>query len=392
MVIKIPEKDRSRRRKTGLPGPPFKTLEDYIRDVKGKGIKSAWVCTRNLGDIPIEDAHRVMTATASRNPYVKKPALHLIPSFRPGLRPTEDECKRIAVRILELYGLGEHQAMIGADDNRDHFHLHIVVNVVHPKTYKAAKIREGWMIKRAKAISRQIEAEFAHILPTDRTREVSGILREDPGVDSRFSETPTNVISISDETRSVQPTSKHKTDADIHAGAVSEPAHLMRRQLGDVPDLKSWQEADDWFRQRSCEYRKKGACAVIRGHEVECKASEVSRKLSLSALTKRLGAPPQALRIGHLLIPPVHPAKKQIPELKTMAESIGADQLGFYCETEHSPKHLVTVDAANIEDVARKLSAAEARGENVLVTPLAADRRFIPIHGLTQEGADNRSG
>jgi relaxase-like protein len=45
--------------------------------------------------------------------------------------------ERVAGRVLERLGLGEHQAVIVAHGDRKHAHVHILVNRVHPESGKA---------------------------------------------------------------------------------------------------------------------------------------------------------------------------------------------------------------------------------------------------------------
>ena len=384
LIIKIPEKDKSRRKSRGKSKTvrTFAILDNYIRDVYGKEQKAAWVRTRNLDGIKIAKAHEKMTRTAAKNPYVKVPALHLIASLRPGLRPTEEKCSEIVGRILELYGLGEHEALIGADDNRDHFHLHIVVNIVNPVTHQAAKVREGFMVKRALRIARKVEREFPQELPVERELSVAVEVKPSP-------EPPPPIDGPDAQNPPTTDSSKKAvvTDAKIYAVSENAAADAVKTALGEIPEFKSWQEAADFFQGKAAQYRKQGAGAVIQIAEFEAKASQVNRKLSLAKLVKSLGKMPDDLIMG-LDFKSQAPIQHDVADLKSLAEGLGAESIVCYSATAHSPKRLTAVETVAVETAATLLRQAEARAENVLVIPVAQDRRFLPLHGLTPDQAD----
>ena len=386
LIIKVPEKDKSRRgksRRKSKTGRTFEVLSNYVTDVYGKEQKPAWVRTRNLEGVKIAEAHEQMMRTASKNPYVKVPALHLIASLRPGLRPTEEKCMEIVGRILELYGLGEHEALIGADDNRNHFHLHIIANVVSRQTFKAAKVREGFMIKRALRIARKVEREFPQELPVEREQKLSVTAEVNPSPASPAITGRQDAPSTQTEDSSKKAVA---TDAEIYAVTENSAVDAAKAMLGEIPEFKSWQEVADFFRGKSAQYRKQGAGAVIQTAEWEVKASQVSRKLSLAKLVKSLGKMPDNLIVG-LDFKGQVPIQSDVVSLKTFAEGIGAESIVCFSATAHSPKRLTAVETATVETAGNLLRKAEARTENVLVIPVAQDRRFLPLRDLTPDQA-----
>ncbi len=90
----------------------------------------------NLPDTDPKIASTVMRATADH--MVKracgKPVLHFTVSWSPEDEPTEDDMMGTAMRTLADMGLEDHQALIFEHTDKDHKHLHLAVNRIHPDT------------------------------------------------------------------------------------------------------------------------------------------------------------------------------------------------------------------------------------------------------------------
>jgi hypothetical protein len=71
-----------------------------------------------------------MRFTAAENPRVPKPVYHFGLSLEAGEHLAQAEWERIAGRVLDRMGLGEHQALLIAHRDTDKEHVHIVVNRV----------------------------------------------------------------------------------------------------------------------------------------------------------------------------------------------------------------------------------------------------------------------
>src|SRR5206468_10473291 len=70
------------------------------------------------------------------NVRVKEPVYHLALSFDPGDAVDRAAMERVADRVLETLGLQGHQVLIVAHADREHAHMHLMVNRVHPETGK----------------------------------------------------------------------------------------------------------------------------------------------------------------------------------------------------------------------------------------------------------------
>jgi hypothetical protein len=116
----------------------FRVLARYLSEGRTgeEQNRVAWVASRNLPTDDPELAARIMRATAGQNVRVKEPVYHLALSFDPGDAVDRAAMERVADRVLETLGLQEHQVLIVAHADREHAHMHLMVNRVHPETGK----------------------------------------------------------------------------------------------------------------------------------------------------------------------------------------------------------------------------------------------------------------
>ena len=97
----------------------------------------AWTDTRNL---PIHDptmAAHFMAATADLSKRCQKPVYHLILSWDRSDGPDPSAMSDVADSVLSKIGLADHEALFVAHKDRDHPHLHVMVNRVSAETGKA---------------------------------------------------------------------------------------------------------------------------------------------------------------------------------------------------------------------------------------------------------------
>jgi hypothetical protein len=85
-----------------------------------------------------------MEGIAFLNPRCKDALCHYELSWPPGERPTRPQWIDCALHTLKALGYRDHQFMIVAHDDRKHFHIHIMVNKVHPETFKAHTPYRNW--------------------------------------------------------------------------------------------------------------------------------------------------------------------------------------------------------------------------------------------------------
>lgn len=121
----------------------FESLGKYLVNAKDgdEQDRVAWSASRNLPTDDPELAARIMRATASQNVRVGQPVYHLTISFDPGDAVDRAAMERIADRVITTLGLQEHQVLIVAHADREHPHMHLLINRVHPET---AKVWSQW--------------------------------------------------------------------------------------------------------------------------------------------------------------------------------------------------------------------------------------------------------
>ena len=146
------------------PGPvagrdPFAARVRYICS------KAVTARVVNLaGDWP--DAARQMQYSAGLNPRLRTPASHLVLSWHGSERPTDAQMIAAAGEVMSVLGADEHQQVIAVHRDRDHAHVHVVLNRVHPISGKT--LSDSHDHARLELACRRIEQR--HGWPQDRGR------------------------------------------------------------------------------------------------------------------------------------------------------------------------------------------------------------------------------
>ena len=117
----------------------FSHLGNYLADTTGRNekLKALWIETCHAGatlaDLP--DALIEIESTRALKPGVDNKTYHLVLSFRESDLP-EEVLKDIEQHFAQALGYGDHQRVVAAHTNTDHFHLHVAINKVHPETLR----------------------------------------------------------------------------------------------------------------------------------------------------------------------------------------------------------------------------------------------------------------
>ena len=99
-----------------------------------------------------------MQGVAALNDRCKDAVCHYELAWPPGERPTRPQWADSAFQTLKALGYEDHQYMIVAHDDKKHFHIHIMVNKVHPETLRAPTPYRNWLALDAAA--RLLEAKY----------------------------------------------------------------------------------------------------------------------------------------------------------------------------------------------------------------------------------------
>ena len=99
-----------------------------------------------------------MLGVASLNDRCKDALCHYELAWPPGERPTRPQWTDAALRTLKALGYKDHQYMIVAHDDKKHFHIHVMVNKVHPETLRATTPHQSHTLLHTAA--RQLETKY----------------------------------------------------------------------------------------------------------------------------------------------------------------------------------------------------------------------------------------
>jgi len=149
----------------------FKRLREYLtqeRDAETGELllRGDVVLSWNL--LSFDTAAGEMQGVASLNDRCKDAVCHYELAWPPGERPTRPQWTDSAVQTLKALGYEGHQYMVVAHDDKKHFHIHIMVNKVHPVTLRAPTRYNNWLALDAAA--RCLEAKYGWAQTPGMTR------------------------------------------------------------------------------------------------------------------------------------------------------------------------------------------------------------------------------
>ena len=136
-------------------GSSFKGACGYILHDPGKesSERVAWVMTQHLHSHPDDawfemfDTYRNRTALKAnagidpRGRDNKTPVLHYTLSWHADDKPVPEHMRDMALASLKALGLSDHEAVISAHNDKEHHHVHVVANTVHPYSGKTAPLK-----------------------------------------------------------------------------------------------------------------------------------------------------------------------------------------------------------------------------------------------------------
>jgi hypothetical protein len=212
-----------------------------------------------------------MVALAMEATRSKDPVDHWLLSWKEGEQPTQAQCKE-AVEILKQHlGMSsEHLAVFALHRNTENYHLHVVLNRVHPDTLRVED--KGWCIDKAhKAIAEIIraqgwEAERNARYVADRSGQV------------------TRASSV----REAQPRAKAR-DHENATGEKSCERVAMEKAAPILRNAKSWAQVHEGLAQVDMRYERKGSGAMLWVGNQPLKASCIGREFTRSRMEERLG-------------------------------------------------------------------------------------------------------
>ena len=257
-------------------------LADYARRTRADERREKCIYTgaRGLMALDRHDQKAEMVALARRAVRSRDPISHYVLSWRAGEQPTPAQVEEAVDLFLEELGLNGHQAIFGLHVDTDNVHLHLMINRVHPETYRLMLPNKG---------GRDLEAAHRAIA---RIEHVQGWRRQErgryrvqaDGTVQRDRHRPLE-LAVADAQR------VRNRLASRHAGGVKSAT----RMAADVaaPAIRaatSWMDLHTRLAALGLRYACKGSGAVLWVGETAVKASRAGRDCSLLAVERRLGA------------------------------------------------------------------------------------------------------
>ena len=265
MIGKIPKPRRDGR-------SSFKALINYCLGVTGHSQGAIlYVGKQNINDF--QTAAVEMESLAIESVRCKTPAFHFILSWRSDESPTNkqvDEAVNIALKELDLQ---DCQAVWGLQSDTDNLHVHVAVNRISPKTFKAVKPAGGFSKKALEKAARKIELSQGWEIERTGHYEIdsSGQILE-----KKFFSKP----EISQTAKDIE---SHIGEESLERIGKREIAPILERAM-------SWQELHESLAEHGFKLEVRGNGAVLQSSEATVKLSKISRKCSFTQLKQRLGS------------------------------------------------------------------------------------------------------
>lgn len=233
-------------------------LADYILDAQSDGAKVSYVRMSNLYSDELGPAVKEIMLVQEKNTRaVGDKNYHLVISFPHGEIPNKEQLDDIEDKLVEAIGLGEHQRVSAAHDDKDHYHLHVAINKVHPVTFR--NISPSWdhpaLMKKCE------ELEIKHgLIRTNHERGGENAKTKSPHEGTSFKQW------------------------------ILDKAH--DHILAAINNCNNWQEFNQAIAKFDIVIRPRGSGLVIASiaSGVHVKASSINRALSHDNLVAKFGA------------------------------------------------------------------------------------------------------
>lgn len=141
----------------------FRQLARYIRGKEAEP-RATWFLAANLpgvdGPEDLELACRLVEATQAQNTRAgSNRTYHLVVSLHPEDRNlAEKELQRVVEHLVEVLGFSEHQYIAVRHNDKDHEHLHVAINKIHPETFRIHS--PAWDHQKLFTAARELELEL----------------------------------------------------------------------------------------------------------------------------------------------------------------------------------------------------------------------------------------
>lgn len=238
-----------------------------------------WKETRNLHTDDPRAAAAIMEATTRDKPSrCKKPAYHFILAFDPeddkAGKVNPEMMKEIADKAIDRLELQEHQALIYAHQDKEHPHIHFLVNRIHPETGKAwNRHNEGRrLLEFCGDMAREYDLNIPRDLNRDREQEREQDLEQS--------------ASISDG----EYWQAKKESRQVMKFFAPELVEEFQGRLADnIRNARNWDEFDDVLMAEGLHSERKGQGLILTDGKRQMKLSALGKDIRFSEMEKKYG-------------------------------------------------------------------------------------------------------
>ena len=243
----------------------FRQLARYIRGRSDKP-RATWFLAANLvgvtGPRDLELACRLVEAVHAQNARAgNNRTYHMVISLHPEDRSLNgNELRRVVENLVETLGFTGHQYIAARHNDKDHEHVHVAINKIHPQTFRIHS--PAWDHQKLFTAGRGLELELGLTPLRSRARDREKV-------------------------------PQRAADHEAHHG-IDSFARWTRKKLGPALQARELRSCDDLHEvcaSLGVVLRPHGNGLVFEDVErgIRVKASFVGRELSKPRLCQRLG-------------------------------------------------------------------------------------------------------
>ena len=151
-----------RHQRPSTSGHGFRQLARYIRG-RSADPRATWFLGANLPGVStandVELACRLVEAVQAQNTRAGKDrTYHLVISLHPEDRSLDrKELRHVVEHLVDVLGFSGHQYIAARHSDKDHEHVHVAINKIHPESFRIHS--PAWDHQKLFAAGRALEAE-----------------------------------------------------------------------------------------------------------------------------------------------------------------------------------------------------------------------------------------
>ncbi|MFA5976542.1 MAG: TraI/MobA(P) family conjugative relaxase [Elusimicrobiota bacterium] len=316
MIAEVPSK-------RGDGGSSFLSLSRYItseRDsidpVTGEILDRGVSIDTNC--LSASTAWAEMWGASGQSKRVKDPVYHVVVSWREGEQPTDQQCFEASRAAMKAVGMDGHQYVAAVHRDTGNVHVHLMVNRVHPETYKAVYPHRDFFALDKCMRELEIAQGWSHDNGPFAVHERNGIKvvdwAKETAKDWRRERVDQGKIRLPDVAQKMEAMTGNESFASYVQGL---PKGFVLQVLA-APDT-DWQHLHTKLFAAGLLIKPKGQGFAIYSatdpKQTPVKASQMHESLGAGKLVKRLG-PYQAMATSlERVVADLKPAVRYSPQL-----------------------------------------------------------------------------